>query len=297
MRIKQCLISVLLAAGLAAQGAAPVMAARIVKRNAAARYSAGPSSGVSGEWQRDDRGWWFRRSDGTWPAAAWLKVKDIWYRFDPEGYMQTGWFEENGLHYYMDPESGAMTAGTEREIGGVVYSFDDSGAAVGVNYARQPVVIPPEEQKNDTWRAMDAICDSVLAAITTPEMGERQKAEAIYRWIRGNFRYAGHSATRDWVTEAYQGLRRHHGDCYTYFAVAQALLTRAGLPSIEVIRSTDNDHFWNLTMVDGSWYHFDATPRSWGGTYCLLTDSQMLALSRAHGNCFHFDQSLYPPTP
>ena len=68
-------------------------------------------------------------------------------------------------------------------------------------------------------------------------------------------------------------------------------------PSIEVIRYTDNDHYWNLTQCDGQWYHFDTTPRSWGGSFCLLTDAEMLAYSHAHGGCFEFDRSLYPPTP
>ena len=291
MKLKKCLTASILILGITVLSTTPAMAANIVKRNAAAHLQ------EQGNWRLDERGWWFEKAGGGYARAEWLRLKGIWYHFDDEGYMQTGWFGENGQHYYLDPASGAMAADTELEIGGVRYQFDASGAMTGADYAKRPVVIPPEDQKTDLWKAMDAICDSVLGAIISPEMGERQKAEAIYRWVRGNFRYAGHSATRDWVTEAYEGLRRHHGDCYTYFAVAQALLTRAGLPSIEVIRSTDNDHFWNPTMVDGNWYHFDTTPRSWGGTYCLLTDAQMLSLSARHGNCFMFDQSLYPPTP
>ncbi len=292
-KLKNTLFSGLLILGICALGASPAFAGgRVIKRNAAARQYMN-----AGEWKQDEKGWWYLRTDGSWPAGEWLKVNEVWYHFDEAGYMQTGWFGENGKQYYLDPATGAMAANGEKEIGGVRYAFDSSGVMTGVDYAKKPVEIPPEDQKNDTWRAMDAICDSVLAAITTPEMGQAQKAQAIYSWIRGNFRYAGHSATRDWVTEAYQGLRRHHGDCYTYFAVSQALLTRAGMPSIEVIRCTDNDHFWNLTMVDGAWYHFDATPRSWHGNYCLLTDAQILSLSARHGNCFLFDQSLYPPTP
>ena len=144
---------------------------------------------------------------------------------------------------------------------------------------------------------MDAVCDGILAQITNSSMGERQKAEAIYRWVRGNLRYSGHSSTRDWVTEAYQGFRRRHGDCYTYFSVSQALLTRAGLPSIEVIRSTDNDHYWNMTRVDGTWYHFDTTPRKGGGEFFLLTDQELAAYSSAHNDSHDFDPSLYPATP
>lgn len=142
------------------------------------------------------------------------------------------------------------------------------------------------------------MADAVLAGIVNDSMTQRQKAEAVYAWIRGSFRYSGHSATRDWVQEAYQGIRRRHGDCYTYFAVSQELLTRCGIPCIEVIRYTDNDHYWNLVQLeDGSWYHFDTTPRRAGGYFCLWTDAQMLDYSARHGNSFAFDRSLYPPTP
>ena len=184
-----------------------------------------------------------------------------------------------------------------RVVNGVTYNFDSTGAGTVAWPYKSPVVIPPEDQKSELQKALDAVCDGILAQITNSSMGERQKAEAIYRWVRGNLRYSGHSATRDWVTEAYQGFRRRHGDCYTYFSVSQALLTRAGLPSIEVIRNTDNDHYWNMTQVDGVWYHFDTTPRSWGGWFCLLTDAQMAAYSAAHRGCFSFTHRLYPPSP
>ena len=192
---------------------------------------------------------------------------------------------------------GALAADDMEPVTEESAAFDETGAATRETSYRSPVVIPPEEEKSETHKIVDAMCDDILAGIINDAMTERQKLNAIYWWVRGHFSYGGHSATRDWVQEAYQGLRRHHGDCYTYFAVTQALLTRAGFPSIEVIRYTDNDHYWNLTQCDGQWYHFDTTPRSWGGSFCLLTDAQMLAYSRAHGGCFAFDQSLYPPTP
>ena len=66
---------------------------------------------------------------------------------------------------------------------------------------------------------------------------------------------------------------------------------------MEVIRATDNDHWWNLVYVDGEWLHFDTTPRRLGGDFCLLTTAQLLAYSNTHGNSHGFDPSQYPATP
>ena len=260
---------------------------------------AGPSgeTGARGTWVKDEIGWWYQYPGSGYPVNQWEYINGSWYHFGPTGYMDIGWYTENGVRYLLDPTNGNMYQNCQAVVDGFTWDFDETGAATRETSYRSPVVIPTEEEKSETHKIVDAMCDDILAGIINDAMTERQKLNAIYWWVRGHFSYGGHSATRDWVQEAYQGLRRHHGDCYTYFAVTQALLTRAGFPSIEVIRYTDNDHYWNLTQCDGQWYHFDTTPRSWGGSFCLLTDAQMLAYSRAHGGCFAFDQSLYPPTP
>ncbi len=268
-------------------------------------------------WMKDDVGWYYRNPGQSY-AVGWKKIGGEWYYFDEAGYMKTGLINVDGVLYFLE-ESGAMIHDGVRTVNGVTYIFDSSGGAyVGAEAAVQaaasyggdgtigngewpykPITqILPEDQKSEFQKQVDAMADSILAQIVNDSMTKRQKAEAIYGWIRGSFRYSGHSATRDWVQEAYQGLRRRHGDCYTYFAVSQELLTRCGIPCIEVIRYTDNDHYWNLVQLeDGNWYHFDTTPRRAGGYFCLWTDAQMLSYSASHGGSFAFDRSLYPPTP
>ncbi len=263
----------------------------------AGQTGSGPSGGGE-QWVQDEKGWWYSEAGGkSWPASQWKEINGEWYYFGDDGYMHTGWLTDGGERYYLDSSTGAMLRNGETVIDGMRYSFDEHGVSKLVWAWKSPVVIPPEEEKGDLEKALDSMCDSVLSGIIREGMTDRQKLSAICSWIVSSFRYAGASATRDWVREAYEGLRRRHGDCYTYFAVSQALLTRAGFPSIEVIRYTDNGHYWNLTMVDGNWYHFDTTPRSWRRSFFLLTDREMAALSAAHGGCFEFDRSLYPPTP
>ena len=268
-------------------------------------------------WLEDDRGWYYRNYFQSY-VVGWKRIDGEWYYFDEEGYMETGLVDVGGVLYYLE-DNGVMVHDDSRTVSGETYYFDSLGKAdVGEAAAlaallsqkdadlgftgdwpyKQPTIEVSEEQKTEQQRSLDAMTDTILAGIVNDSMTKRQKAEAIYAWVRGHFRYNGHSATKDWVTEAIQGIRRRHGDCYTYFAVSQALLTRCDIPSIEVIRNTDNNHYWNLVQLeDGNWYHFDTTPRRAGGYFCLWTDAQMLDYSAKHGNSFAFDRSLYPPTP
>lgn len=247
-------------------------------------------------WMKDDRNWYYRLSDGRFVTDGWKMIDGTWYFFDNEGYMKTGKLERGDAFYYLK-EDGAMAREETLTIDGIPYEFDRSGAGTATWPYKPITVIPPEEEKSELNKTLDRMCDQILAGITNAGMTKRQKAEAIYSWIRGHFRYAGNSATRDWVQEAYQGLIRRRGDCYTYFSVSQALLTRCGIQSIEVIRYTDNHHYWNLVNCGDGWYHFDATPRARGGYFCLWTDQQMLTYSAYDDGCFTFDLDLYPRTP
>ncbi len=246
-------------------------------------------------WMKDDVNWYYRLPDGSC-ARGWKQIGRTWYYFDEDEYMKTGPLTLDGVFYYLK-EDGSMAKNESCVVDGITYEFDSSGAGSVIWQYKAMTQVTPEDQKSDLEKTVDQMCDQILAGITSDGMTKREKAAAIYSWVRGSFRYSGHSATRDWVQEAYQGLRRHHGDCYTYFAVSQALLTRSGINCIEVIRYTDNDHYWNLVQLEDGWWHFDTTPRSAGGYFCLWTDEQMLAYSARHGNCFAFDRSLYPPTP
>ncbi len=254
-----------------------------------------------GSWKQEADGrWYYLNGDGSYPAAKWEEIDETWYYFDDQGYMVTGWVVSgDGTRYWTD-ESGAMAHDTTMAIDGIEYIFGEDGACQ-IKY-KEPVAIPAEEEKSELHHAVDAIADSVLAQITNDQMSKTDKARAIYSWVRNNIRYVSVSQKGDWVQAAYDGLRKKHGDCYTYYAVALALLNRADIPSIEVNR-LDGNHWWNLINCGEGWYHFDTCPRSDKGVFCLLTDAQLLAYSSRHVTggmpygSHGFDQSLYPPTP
>lgn len=143
---------------------------------------------------------------------------------------------------------------------------------------------------------VDNMADQILSKIIDDSWSDVKKAEAIYKYIRKNYSYVDHSDKSSWTKSAEYGLRYQSGDCFTYYAAARILLTRAGIPNI-MIKKVDgysSGHWWNLVYVKGGWYHFDTTPRKNQAYFCLLTDSQLLSYSRKNGNCHDFNSSLYP---
>lgn len=277
---------------------AAVLAMMTVFPAAAANGFGGPGS--VGRWLKSEDGrWYYENPDKSFPTSQMLQIENSWYYFDEEGYMKTGWIQHGENRYYAD-ETGALAMDKTLTIGDKEYTFDEKGICK-VNY-KKPTVIPSEEEKSETHHTVDAMADKVLAQITNDQMSKTEKATAIYSWVRGNIRYVSTSEKEDWVKAAYNGFRKKSGDCYTYYAVALALLSRADIPSIEVVR-LDGHHWWNLIDCGEGWYHFDTTPRSSGGTFCLLTDAQLMDYSNKHVTrgmpygSHGFDTELYPPTP
>ena len=79
----------------------------------------------AGSWKQDSKGWWYRESNGSYPANTWKKIKKAWYYFDASGYMVTGWLNQGGKTYHL-ASSGKMDTGW-KEIGGAWYYFNGSG--------------------------------------------------------------------------------------------------------------------------------------------------------------------------
>ena len=89
-------------------------------------------SGNRGTWKQDERGWWFRRNDGSWPRSEWLECVwngvSSWYYFNSEGYVSAGWFTDtDGQRYFLhdqhDGKFGYMYTGWN-QIGESWYYFN-----------------------------------------------------------------------------------------------------------------------------------------------------------------------------
>ena len=75
----------------------------------------GSTSSAPVNWQKDEKGWWVRNNDGSYPKNEWKQINNNWYFFNGEGYMATGWVAVNDAWYYMEAtegsNSGIMTTG------------------------------------------------------------------------------------------------------------------------------------------------------------------------------------------
>ncbi len=137
--------------------------------------------------------------------------------------------------------------------------------------------------------------DEVLAEILNEGMSQLEQARAIYNWVHSKIGYISHSEKGDWVRGAYEGLVDRRGDCFVYAATARLLLTRAGIPNIDIVKSAVNPtHYWSLVDVGDGWYHFDATPRKDKTVFFMWTDEELKKYSESHKNSHIYDPSLYP---
>ena len=142
---------------------------------------------------------------------------------------------------------------------------------------------------------VNAIADSVIAGIITPDMGERDKITAIYNYIKNHVTYINSSEKGNYVRSAYEGLVDGKGDCYVFASTSKVLLTRAGITNMDIAKiPTQTMHYWNLVFVDGGWYHFDTTPRKDRPVILMWTDAQLMDFSARHNNCHEYDHSAYP---
>lgn len=177
---------------------------------------------------------------------------------------------------------------TKPGTGKVYFTAEDAAGNKASAYAKINVAL-----SSDT---LDKMADKILSDIIKDTWSDTEKAEAIYKYIRKNYSYVDHSDKSSWRKSAEYGLRYQSGDCFTYYAAARILLTRAGIPNIMIkkVEGYSSRHWWNLVYVQGGWYHYDTTPRKRQAYFCLLTDKQLLGYSVKNGNCHDFDKDLYP---
>lgn len=102
--------------------------------SSSSRRTSNGSGASAGQWIQDATGWWFRFTNGSYPASSWQYLPyngtSRWYHFNAAGYMDSGWFTDvDGQTYYLNPVSdgtkGAMLVGWQ-QIDGQWYYFNPS---------------------------------------------------------------------------------------------------------------------------------------------------------------------------
>jgi transglutaminase-like putative cysteine protease len=146
-----------------------------------------------------------------------------------------------------------------------------------------------------------------MSQLINERQTQREQARAIFDWIRNHVSYTS-DGPKDSVYEgAYRALQYGQGDCYTFYAIAEVMLTKAGIPNQMVTRvESKTRHYWNLVNCDeNGWLHFDSTPTNArsgvsGDERFLFTESQAAAFTeRIRDNTgardyYTYDKSLHP---
>lgn len=160
---------------------------------------------------------------------------------------------------------------------------------------------PTEESAEAALERVNALSDQILAQIITDGMSQREKARAIYDYVSSHIKYVGTSDKGSWIDGAYSGFTTGRGDCFNYFACAKALLTRAGIPNVDLERVGGvTRHYWQLVNVGDGYYHFDTCPHPSGYsmTSFLITEDQARAYTEKIGsvrpNYYVYDYASCP---
>lgn len=194
---------------------------------------------------------------------------------------------------------------TDDRDGTVKFSVDASG----INWSKEGIYKVWYTAKDaagnikKTWAKVqvykkgmaEEIADQALASIVKKSWSDEKKLRAIYNYVHSHCSYTDSGSHTNWRKSAVNGLRYRSGDCFTFYSVSRLLITRAGIPNLEVTRypkRAGSDHWWNLVYVRGGWYHFDTTPRRRKGKFCLVTHAQLKAYSS--GRTFQYRTELLP---
>ena len=127
----------------------------------------------------------------------------------------------------------------------------------------------------------------ILEEILDDDMNELQKAYAIYYWSKRKISYSGKSDKSSYLIGAYDGFKNRRGDCFTYYAVAKALLEAAGIENIDMVKLRTSDkqarHYWLLVNVGDGWYHFDSTQFAKNeANFFMVTDEELKAWDKKY---------------
>lgn len=180
----------------------------------------------------------------------------------------------------------------------VYYTAEDSSG----NSVTEEVKVTVKEQ-SVTVAELEELADKILAEITTEDMTLREKAWEIYQYVNKHLTYTNFSDKTDWMKEAYNGITRGVGDCFTYYSMSHLFLNRIGMQTLSVerdARGDENKHYWHLVNYGEGWYHFDACIHIPKLVSFMLTDAEMDAFSRRAGKndyYYRFKKENYPRTP
>lgn len=197
--------------------------------------------------------------------------------------------DDSGEEVTLDIDNSSVDVSKEGNYK-VVYTATDHVGNVAVKEITITVYKKSQSQEKVEERAKE-----VIAEIIEDGMTDKEKATAIFYWVRNNIAYTGTTARDSWVDGAYAGFFNKAGDCYAYAMTTKALLNTAGIVNMDIVKiPTTSSHFWNLVDVGDGWIHLDTTRRKDGTLICLWDDAKLMTYSNANKNSHNYDTSQYP---
>ncbi|MBR0378623.1 MAG: transglutaminase domain-containing protein, partial [Lachnospiraceae bacterium] len=197
---------------------------------------------------------------------------------------------DNSGDYKLEVDTSKVDPSSEGEYE-VTYTAKDASG----NSSSVMVIVTITEKSVDEQELFDQV-DAILDGLITDDMSAKDKAYAIFQYVQNQMGFTNDSVKGDYVKSALRALTWGNGDCYVYFSLAKVMLTRAGIPNMDIERIPDGDemHYWNLIDIgDGNgWYHFDCTPFEPYYVGFLMTVSE--AMSHNSFGQYNYDHSKYP---
>lgn len=137
----------------------------------------------------------------------------------------------------------------------------------------------------------------ILDEITEPGMTEEEIALQIIWWCRYNIKFILKTDYNSWTEAAYSAYTLRYGNCYATAYAVKALLDVAGFENMIIERwpYETATHFWNYVLINGQWYHCDATWREGYDSYFFMyTTEELHDFWQGGWNGFQYRQDEYP---
>lgn len=82
---------------------------------------------LEGKWVKDSKGWWYQKSDGTYPKNIWQLINGEWYFFGADGYAYVErWIQWKGKWYWLNKDC-KMVKECVLTINNKYYAFGQDG--------------------------------------------------------------------------------------------------------------------------------------------------------------------------
>lgn len=124
-------------------------------------------------------------------------------------------------------------------------------------------------------KKVDAEADKIISKIIKDNMSQKEKIEAIAKWLVDNVSYnfdavkvTGDDFVDNYIDTAfaYGSIINKSAICSGYSNAFNLLARKAGIPSITVANTNNMNHAWNLYRIGDKYYEIDTTNGQTEGT-------------------------------